>query len=94
MFDGIFTILYDIIWALSINTVTLINNVFGSFNDGDTLYDLQFNLSLFSESPIISTNLFDIILLFFTIFYSMFFIILLYKVTKKIIKKVFGVIRL
>ena len=42
---------------------------------------------LFSETPILATNLYDLTSLFFHIFYSVFFHCVIYKVTKKVIKK-------
>lgn len=91
--SGIFNLLFSIINELSYNTVNLIGEVFTDGGSGLTLSNIDFNLSLFSDNPIISTNLWDLLLLFFTIFYSMFFIVLLYKVTKKFITMIFGVFR-
>lgn len=94
MFESIFSVLYGLINGLVDGTINvLINPVFENFSDGSGLQAIQVNLSLFSETPIISTNLYDLITMFFTIFYSMFFIVLLYKVSKKIIKSIFGVLK-
>lgn len=93
---GIFNLLSNIIDDLVYFTVEkLINYVFGSNMLGSKhLYEIDFNLSLFSDTPIFTTNMYDLLILFFTIFYTMFFIILLYKLTKKFIVSVFGVFKL
>lgn len=94
MFQGIFSLLYDIVAELATETTNLISYIFGDFFKGNNdLGGMEFNLSLFSETPIFTTTVYDFLLLFFTIFYIMFFIILLYKVSKKVIKSVFGVLK-
>jgi len=95
MFSGIFNLLSGIIDDLVYFTVDkLIAYVYdNNYLTSSSLSDTDLNLTLFSDNPIISTNMYDFLILFFTIFYSMFFIILLYKATKKFITMVFGVFR-
>lgn len=87
--------MYGIVLSLADNTVILINSIFMNFSSGNLgdLVDIPFNLILFSDTPIVSMNLYDLLVIFFTIFYSMFFIVLLYKATKKFINMVFGVFK-
>lgn len=94
MFQGIFYLIMNIVTGLSNWTVNTMDHIFVDVGyDGLSLGDIDFNLTLFSDNPIISTNMWDLLSLFFTIFYTMFFIILLYKATKKFITMVFGVFR-
>ena len=92
MFHGIFNLLKDIVGPIVDYTLGLISYPFYYFY-GDYLGDYDFNLLLFSETPILSMSLESFLYLFFSIFYSMFFIILLYKATKKFINMIFGVFR-
>lgn len=93
MFSGIFTIIYGFINELVSGTIDiLINPVVTSVADKG-LIDYDINIVLFSETPILATNLYDLTSLFFTFFYSVFFIVLLYKVTKKVIRSIFGVLK-
>lgn len=50
---------------------------------------IDFNLLLFSETPIIQLTLEEFIYLFFITLYSIVFIIIVYKLLKKIFKKLF-----
>lgn len=93
MFESIFDLISNIVDELVLGTIHIIIsptiNLLGySFGEYD------FNLTLFSDIPIISMSLEEALYIFFAIFYGMFFIVLIYKVTKKIIKKVFGVFKL
>lgn len=87
-------VMFNIVSGIVDFTLALIIAIIANIPPGIDLHDIPFNLTLFSETPIIASNVYDILIMFFTIFYSMFFIVLLYKVTKKIIKKVFGVFKL
>lgn len=95
MFEGIFILIGDIISAfvqgISIVFMKVYNLLFGEYND---FFDREVNLSLFSENIIFTTTMYEI-LVFITI--TIFLVIILrflIKGTYKIIKKVFGVIRL
>lgn len=90
---GIFNILTQLLNELVDKTLYLIESPF-QYLFGENLDGIPINILIFSETPIFTTDLHTLLLLFFSIFYSMFFIVLLYKVTKKIIKKVFGVFKL
>ncbi|MEM0173883.1 MAG: hypothetical protein QXI16_05190 [Sulfolobaceae archaeon] len=93
MFSDIFQVLYNMIYDLSASTIDeLIVAVFSDIT-GASIHDINVNLVLFSETPIMSLSMYDLMVLFFTFFYSMFFIVLLYKVSKKVIKSLFGVLR-
>lgn len=92
IFNGIFRLLKSIIFELVHGTVGLFDYVFQGMA-WELLENYNFNLTLFSDTPIISMNMFELLSIVFTIFYSMFFIVLLYKATKKFINMVFGVFR-
>ena len=81
--------LYDsfsgFIILLSERTVTLINSAFGSFSGNYDLMELDFNLTLFSDTPILSTNVYDFLLLVFGIFYTTVFVVIVYKIIKKVL---------
>lgn len=93
MFSGIFTILYGFINELVTGTIDILINPAVTSVTSKGLLDFDINIVLFSDTPILATNLYDLTSLFFTFFYSVFFIVLLYKVTKKVIRSVFGVIK-
>ncbi len=76
----------DFISVLSGMTLNLIDNAFGAYFSGDfTLYELNINLSLFSETPILSTNVYDLLLLVFSVFYTVVFVVIIYKIIKKVL---------
>ena len=70
---------------LSYNTVEFISNAFGSYSGDYDLMGLDFNLVLFSETPILSTNVYDLLLLVFSIFYTTVFVVIIYKIIKKVL---------
>ena len=74
------------IGVLSGMTVNLIDNAFGAYFSGDFhLNGLDINLALFSETPILSTNVYDLLLLVFSIFYTTVFVVIIYKIIKKVL---------
>lgn len=89
---NIINLLQDTVGMLVVVTVRLIAYPISELSVD--LSDYDFNLLLFSETPILSMNFVSFLYVFFAIFYSMFFIILLYKATKKFINMIFGVFRL
>lgn len=91
MFQDIFNVLASLIYDLTNSTVDLISGAV--INYGKDLIEYNINIVLFSDTPILATNLEDLTALFFAFFYSVFFIVLLYKVTKKVIKSIFGVLK-
>lgn len=93
MFSGIFTILYSFINELVSGTIDILINPAVTSVADKGLTDFNINIVLFSDTSILATNLYDLTSLFFTFFYSVFFIVLLYKVTKKVIRSIFGVLK-
>lgn len=93
MFSGIFNVLHNLINQLVLGTIDILINPAVTSVTSKGLIDYDINLVLFSEMPILATNLYDLTSLFFTFFYSVFFIVLLYKISKKIIKSVLGVLK-
>ncbi len=76
----------NFISVLSGMTLNLIDNAFDAYFSGDfTLHELNINLSLFSDTPILSTNVFDLLLLVFSVFYTVVFVVIIYKIIKKVL---------
>ncbi len=76
----------DLIASMSGNTVLFIQNTMNSYAEYDIyLGDLDFNLALFSAIPILSTNVYDLLLLVFSIFYTVVFVVIIYKIIKKVL---------
>lgn len=76
----------NFISVLSGMTVNLIDNAFGAYFSGDFhLNGLDINLVLFSETPILTTNLYDFLLLVFSTFYTIMFVVIVYKIIKKVL---------
>lgn len=81
----------SLIMTLSNLTADLIKYAFeNAFSGLDTLNDMTFNLTLFSDIPIITTNVYDVLLLTFSIFYTIMFVVIVYKIIKKVIVKITG----
>lgn len=81
--------LYDsfasFISVLSDRTVSLIQIAFGAYVGDYNLIEMDFNLVLFSDTPILSTNVFDMLLLVFSVFYTVVFVVIIYKIIKKVL---------
>ncbi len=76
----------DFISVLSGMTLNLIDNAFGAYFRGDfLLHELDINLALFSAIPILSTNVYDLLLLVFSVFYTVVFVVIIYKIIKKVL---------
>ena len=75
----------EFIADLSASTVRMVDNVFRHNGDANTIADFDINLVLFSETPILSTNLYDFLLLAFGTFYTIMFVVIVYKIIKKVL---------
>ena len=75
----------NFISVLSGMTVSLIDDAFGGYSGDFNLTELDINLSLFSAIPILSTNVYDLLLLVFSIFYTVVFVVIIYKIIKKVL---------
>ena len=75
----------DFIAALSVYTVSMIQEAFSSYVGDFNLTGLDINLALFSDTPILSTNVYDLLLLVFSIFYTTVFVVIIYKIIKKVL---------
>lgn len=70
-------------------TVGLINMIIYNVAE-KSLTDYDINLVLFSDTPILNANGFDLLTLFFSVFYTLIFVVIVYKVIKKVFVKITG----
>ena len=81
----------EFISILSSSTANFIQTSMLNFGEIDNdLTDLNINLALFSETPILTTNVYDMLLLVFSIFYTVMFVVIIYKIIKKVLVKITG----
>lgn len=89
--DWLFSSFMSVIETLTWNTVDLIRGIFDGNYLGDfDANDFIINLSLFSDTPILTTNLYDFLLLIFSMLYTVVFVVVVWKIIKKIIVKITG----
>lgn len=75
--------------TLAGESVGLIDMIINSVAE-KSLIDYDINLVLFSDTPILITNGFDLLTLFFSIFYTVIFVVIVYKIVKKVFVKITG----
>lgn len=79
-----------VIMELTSGTLNLIDDIFNNMFEGnDGLSQMSFNLSLFSDIPILTTNVYDFLLIVFSILYTVIFVVIVWKIMKWIFKSVF-----
>ena len=79
----------NFIETITAETVDLIDMIINNVAQKG-LIDYDINLVLFSDTPILITNGYDLITLFFSIFYSVIFVVIVYKIIKKVFVKITG----
>lgn len=77
----------DLIVSLTSRTIDIITMPIEILTGSD-LFDYDINLVLFSDTPILTTNAYELLLLFFSIFYSIIFVVIVYKIIKKVVVKI------
>lgn len=80
---------YNLLLELTDNTVGIINKILNNI-DGRSLADYDINLVLFSDTPILVTDLDQLLMVFFSIFYTVVFVVCVWKIIKKVFRKITG----
>lgn len=94
IFLRIFEIITDIVTDLVMGIVSVFYNAnYGYFGEQSDFFERPVNISLFSETPIFTTNMADLLLFITTTIFVVFILRLLWKGTKKFINMIFGVFR-
>ncbi len=84
--EWLFVSFSDLIASMSGNTVLFVQNTMNSNAEYDVyLGEIDIKLTLFSDTPILSTNVFDLLLLVFSVFYTVVFVVIIYKIIKKVL---------
>lgn len=78
---------FSFIETLTGQSVALIDNAVDKISS-ITLSNFNINLALFSDTPILASNGYDLAVLFFSVFYTVIFIVIVYKIIKKVIVKI------
>lgn len=85
----IFESFYLLFETLTLETVAIIDNAY-SITNAKTLGDVSINLVLFSDTPIYTGDLWELLTLFFSVFYTIIFVICVWKIIKKVVVKITG----